>query len=129
MIMELLQRRAGRREKEGSIKIAAVCRYVEAAAFLSLQPKFSDRYDDTSPENVNPAAVGTRSSAENSNTAGSGTGGSGASAVAVSGGAVYSNEDRETRRRRKKRVQGLKDRKNQEKILDHQKATSDKMES
>ena len=50
-------------------------------------------------------------------------------AVAVSGGAVYSNEDRGTRRRRKKRVQGLKGRKNQEKILDHLKATSDKMGS
>lgn len=44
--MDIYRRRAGKRDEEGVMQYAAPAKYIDAASFLSHQPKFSDLYSD-----------------------------------------------------------------------------------
>lgn len=49
MAIFLYRKRAGKRDEDGIMQFAATFKYVEAALFLSHEPKFSERYTDVRP--------------------------------------------------------------------------------
>lgn len=46
MAMDLYRKRAGKRDEDGVMQFSPPFKYVDAAEFLSNEPKFSDRYSD-----------------------------------------------------------------------------------
>ena len=48
MVMELYRRRQGKKDADGNLSLAPPFKYIDAAMFLVIEPKFSERYENES---------------------------------------------------------------------------------